>query len=154
MLRWLDQAGTEWNKRKSFFLYFFLHRLQLLFETSPHQAIFRPLSFIPMEIAFTRGVTGCWLAPLAQLLLESVKRSGSVVFGSQLRICVWAPGDGGAGRNLRSRHCWTDERYRKRTRLPFQSWFPRQSNGFPNCGTERGRLITVLLNTPGFTEDN
>ncbi len=54
------------------------------------QTIFRPLSFIPMEVAFTREVTGCWKAPLAQLLPESVKRSGSVVFGSQLRICVWA----------------------------------------------------------------
>lgn len=118
------------------------------------QAIFRPLSFIPMEIVFTREVTGCWMAPLAQLLPESVKRSGSGVFGSQLRICVWAPGDGGCAEKSALRHRWTDERYQKRTRLPFQNWFPRQSNWFPNCGTERGRLITVLLNSPGFTKDN
>lgn len=123
--------------------------------TLPQKTIFRPLSFIIMEIAFTREVAGCWRAPLIQLLPESVKRSGSVVFGSQMRICVWAPGDGGcaeksAGRDLRSSHRWTDERYQMRTRmrLPFHNGFPRQSNGFPNYGTERGRLITFLLNTP------
>lgn len=69
------------------------------------QTIFRPLSFIPMEVAFTREVTGCWMAPLAQLLPESVKRSGSVVFGSQLRICVWAPGERGAWRKVRAEIC-------------------------------------------------
>ncbi len=78
------------------------------------QTIFRPLSFIPMEVAFTREVTGCWKAPLAQLLHESVKRSGSVVFGSQLRICLWALARGvrgeSAGRNLRSSHRWTVNR--------------------------------------------
>jgi len=107
-----------------------------------------------MEIVFTREETGCWMAPLAQLLPKSVKRSGSGVFGSQLRICVWAPGDGGLAEKSAFRHRWIDERYQKSTRLPFQKWFPRQSNWFPNCGTERGRLITVLLNTPGFTKDN
>lgn len=73
--------------------------------TLPQKTIFRPLSFFLMEIAFTREIAGCWRAPLIQLLPESVKRSGSVVFGSQLRICVWAPGDGGARRKVRAQIC-------------------------------------------------
>ncbi len=141
--------------KKNIFLFIFLcsyHNCRLL--SKLRQTIFRPLSFIPMELAFTREVTGCWKAPLAQLLPESVKRSGSVVFGSQLRICVWA-GEGGcveksAGRNLRSSHRWTVNRWAvlKARALPFHNWFPRQSNGFLNCSTERGRLITVSPTPP------
>lgn len=105
-MRSLNKAGTGCYKRKKNFFFLFLSAS--ITTASPHQAIFRPLSFIPMEIAFTRGVTGCWMAPHAQLLPESVKRSGSVVFGSQLRICVWAPGDGGARRKVRAEACAPD----------------------------------------------
>ncbi len=118
------------------------------------QTIFRPLSFIPMEVAFTREVTGCWKAPLAQLLPESVKRSGSVVFGSQLRICVWALARGVRGEKCGPKFALQsplDSEQMSGTKsacLPFHNWFPRQSNGFLNCSTERGRPITVSPNTP------
>lgn len=122
--------------------------------TSPH---FTPLSFILMEIAFTRELTRCWTAPLAQLLPESVKHSGWVVFGSQLRIYVCVCGRlamGGARRicaDAPDTAGWADERYQTRTSLPLHKGFPRQSD---ELRTERGRLITVLLDTPGFTKDN